>query len=151
MSTRLFGGNLGLDVGEDELRSHFSDIGRIVAVRIPVDRETRKPRGFAFVEYAEAEEAEEAIATLDGSELRGRRIRLQWAVEDARRQPRKAGQRRQAGAEPDDETEAQDRRGWREDEDEKRDSRPWRDRKSANRGGHGSDRVRGRGTRRVIE
>ncbi|PKN54526.1 MAG: hypothetical protein CVU56_26100, partial [Deltaproteobacteria bacterium HGW-Deltaproteobacteria-14] len=65
MSVRLFVGNLSYDVTEAELRTLFSEAGPVVMVRMPVDRESGRPRGFAFVEYAERAQGEAAIQRFD--------------------------------------------------------------------------------------
>ena len=49
MSVRLFVGNLPYDASEDEIRSHFASAGKLASVFIPVDRETGRKRGFAFM------------------------------------------------------------------------------------------------------
>ena len=51
MSVRLFVGNLAFDVTESDVRELFSAAGAVLQVRIPTDRETGKPRGFAFVDF----------------------------------------------------------------------------------------------------
>ena len=63
MSVRLFVGNLPYDATEDEIRSHFSTVGNLSYVSIPLDRETGKKRGFAFVEFADAQQAPEWFTT----------------------------------------------------------------------------------------
>lgn len=80
MSVRLFVGNLDYDVSEAELRELFAAAGAPVTVRIPTDRETGKPRGFAFVEYAERPQAEEAIRRFHQHVFKGRAL----AVNEAR-------------------------------------------------------------------
>ncbi len=80
MSVRLFVGNLSFDVTEDELRAHFSAAGPPTFVRIPTDRETGKPRGFAFVEFGERAQAEEAIRRFNQQLFKGRPL----AVNEAR-------------------------------------------------------------------
>ena len=61
MAVRLFVGNLPYDATEDEIRQHFSSVGNLSYVSIPLDRETGKKRGFAFVEFADPQQAQEAI------------------------------------------------------------------------------------------
>jgi len=62
MGTKLFVGNLSYSTTEQELRDAFSQSGRTVqSVRIALDRETQRPRGFAFVEVASDADAESAI------------------------------------------------------------------------------------------
>ncbi len=87
--TRLYVGNLSWDTTEDSLRNTFSQDGRSVTeVHIVSDRETGRPRGFAFVEMGSKADADGAISTLDGSELDGRNIKVNEAQE---RQPRGGG------------------------------------------------------------
>ena len=61
MSVRLFIGNLPYTATEADLREHLSSVGAPTSVVLPVDRETGRPRGFAFVDYADRAVAEEAI------------------------------------------------------------------------------------------
>jgi len=80
MGTKLFVGNLDPTTNEDALKIAFSGNGRVVrAITIPNDRETGRPRGFAFVEFSSDEEAEEAIKRFDGYELGGRNLRVNAA------------------------------------------------------------------------
>lgn len=72
MSNRLFVGNLPYDATEDELRSHFSAAGTVTSVFIPLDRETSRPRGFAFIEFEEAGQAAAAIQQLHQKAFRDR-------------------------------------------------------------------------------
>lgn len=64
MPSRLFVGNLPYEATEADLRDHFEQVGAVSSVFIPLDRETGKPRGFAFVELADPERAASAIAQL---------------------------------------------------------------------------------------
>jgi RNA recognition motif-containing protein len=73
-SNTLFVSNFPFTTTEDELRGAFEGIGAIRSVRIIVDRETGKSRGFAFVELAEPEAADVAIEQLNETEFRGRRL-----------------------------------------------------------------------------
>jgi len=89
MGNRLYVGNLSWETDEDGLRMAFSADGRNVKdVSIMTDRDTGRPRGFAFVEMGSDQEAQAAIAALDGSELDGRNIKVNEAKE---RQPRSGG------------------------------------------------------------
>jgi RNA recognition motif-containing protein len=76
----LFVGNLPYQATEADLRTHFSQVGEPTQIVRPLDRETGRARGFAFVEYAERGPAEEAIRKLDGQLLMGRPL----AVSEAR-------------------------------------------------------------------
>src|SRR5215472_184343 len=80
MSVRLFVGNLPYDATEDEIRQHFSAVGTLSYVSIPLDRETGKKRGFAFVEFADAQQAQEAIRQFNNQPFKGRPL----AVNEAR-------------------------------------------------------------------
>jgi RNA recognition motif-containing protein len=91
MPVRLFVGNLSYDATEAELRQHFGSVGPVTYCYLPTDRETGRPRGFAFVEYGDDAHAHEAINRLNNQLLRGRPL----AVKEA--QPREA---RPAGAGP---------------------------------------------------
>ena len=77
---RLFVGNLPYQATEDDLRTHFSQVGKPTQIVRPLDRETGRARGFAFVEYAERSEAEAAIKSFDGQLFMGRPL----AVSEAR-------------------------------------------------------------------
>lgn len=89
MSTKLFVGNLSYAVTEQELREAFSQQGRTVkSVRIAVDRETQRPRGFAFVEVATDADAESAIKEWNGNPLNGRNLFVEKAQERAPGAPR---------------------------------------------------------------
>ena len=85
MSVRLFVGNLAYDVTEAELVEFFSASGKPLSVRLLTDRETGKPRGFAFVEFSDAAQAEEAIRRFHQQVFKGRPL----VVNEAR--PREEG------------------------------------------------------------
>ena len=79
MSVRLFVGNLPYDSSEAELRAHFSPIGPLGQVFLPVDRETGRPRGFAFVEFDDPAHAQEAIRLLNNQPFKGRPLAVNAA------------------------------------------------------------------------
>lgn len=83
MGRRLYVGNLSFGTTEIELRDVFGQSGTIVDAKIVTDRETGRPRGFAFVEMSSDEEAQNAIAQLDGRELDGRTIKVNEAQDRA--------------------------------------------------------------------
>jgi len=88
MGTKIFVGNMSFDATEQDLSDLFSADGRQVErASIVTDRETGRPRGFAFVEMANADDAAKAIAALDGHELHGRALR----VNEAHDKPRGGG------------------------------------------------------------
>lgn len=80
LSVRLFIGNLPYAASEAELREHLSSVGEPTQVVLPVDRETGRPRGFAFVDYADRAVAEEAIRRFNQQMFKGRPL----AVSEAR-------------------------------------------------------------------
>ncbi len=89
----LFVGNLPFTATEDELRDLFSAFGEVTQVRIMTDRDTGKPRGFAFVEMTDDEAAVKAITGLNGKELGGRAL----TINEARPKPERRGGFRPGG------------------------------------------------------
>jgi cold-inducible RNA-binding protein len=80
MGTRLYVGNLSYNVTEPELRDAFAEGGRnVVEVKIVMDRDTGRPRGFAFVEMGSDDEASAVITSLNGREIQGRPINVSEA------------------------------------------------------------------------
>lgn len=90
MAVRLFIGNLPYDTTDAELRAHLGAIAPPAEVVLPIDRETGRPRGFAFVEFTERSVAEEVIRRFNAQPFKGRNL----AVSEARaREDRPAGPR----------------------------------------------------------
>jgi RNA recognition motif-containing protein len=89
---RIFVGNLDWAITEDELERLFEPYGIVDRAQILTDRETRRPRGFGFVEMPDATEAQAAIAGLNGTLLGGRTLTVSVARqregEDRPRRPR---------------------------------------------------------------
>ncbi|MDG1842572.1 MAG: hypothetical protein P8I93_09520 [Crocinitomicaceae bacterium] len=79
----IFVAKLDFSISSDQLREEFEKFGRVNKATVATDRETGKPRGFAFVEMANREEGEEAIEALDGKTFNGRSIAVKEA-EDRR-------------------------------------------------------------------
>ena len=73
MTKRLYVGNLPYSVDNDGLKSHFSPFGEVVSAVVIMDKFSGRSKGFGFVEMP-AEDAEKAIADLDGKELEGRAL-----------------------------------------------------------------------------
>ena len=97
MSVRLFKGNLPYAASEADLREHLSSVGEPSQIVLPVDRETGRPRGFAFVDYADRAVAEAAISKFDQQPFKGRPL----AVSEARpREERGPGGPRPVGPRP---------------------------------------------------
>ena len=76
MSTKLYVGNLSFDTTTQDLETLFAESGTVTSASIIEDRETGRPRGFAFVEMSSAEEAKAAISALDGKEVGGRNLKV---------------------------------------------------------------------------
>jgi RNA recognition motif-containing protein len=75
----IYVGNLSYGMSEAELRDAFTAFGEVSSVKILMDRETGRSRGFGFVEMPNKSEAEAAIAQLNGKELGGRALRINEA------------------------------------------------------------------------
>lgn len=76
-ANRIFVGGLSFLASEEDLRLRFSEVGEVNSVRIVTDRETGKPKGFAFVEFADPTHAPLAIEQLQGCDICGRNVRLE--------------------------------------------------------------------------
>lgn len=86
MGTRLYVGNLPFDTDESQLRTLFGEGGRqVTEVKIITDRDTGRPRGFAFVEMGSQADADGAINALNGKEYGGRALTVNEAREQAPR------------------------------------------------------------------
>lgn len=79
MESKLYVGNLSFNVTEEQLRELFSQAGTIKEVALIVDRDTRRPKGFGFVEMTTQVEAEKAIEMFNERELDGRRMMVNMA------------------------------------------------------------------------
>jgi RNA recognition motif-containing protein len=79
LSSKLYVGNLSFDSTEADLRDLFGRHGTVESVAVITDRETGRPRGFAFVEMSEASAAQDAIRALDGNDFGGRNIKVNEA------------------------------------------------------------------------
>ena len=81
----IYAGNLSYDMTEEALKELFEKHGTVSSVKIIIDKNSGRSKGFGFVEMAEKNEAELAIQDLNGSEIMGRNIRVNIA------RPRKDG------------------------------------------------------------
>ncbi|KAI7886026.1 RNA-binding domain-containing protein [Lichtheimia hyalospora FSU 10163] len=79
-STTLFIGNLPYDYMEREVASMFERYGKVNKVTVPVDSATQRNKGFAFVEFDQRREAEDAFERLDKFSVEGRRLKLDWDI-----------------------------------------------------------------------
>ena len=92
MAVRLFIGNLPYGASEADLRAHFAAVAEPSHVVMPVDRETGRPRGFAFVEFVDRAQAEEVIKRFDAQPFQGRNLAVSEARAREDRPPRPPGQ-----------------------------------------------------------
>lgn len=91
MATKLFVGSLSYNTTDDSLQAFFAAVGTVVSAKVIMDRDSGRSKGFGFVEMSSDEEAQAAIAQLNGKELDGRTI----AVNEAR--PQENRERRSFG------------------------------------------------------
>lgn len=75
----IYVGNLSFQATEEDVREVFGEYGTVKRVSLPIDRETGKKRGFAFVDLATDAEEDAAIAKLDGAEWMGRVLKVNKA------------------------------------------------------------------------
>ena len=87
----IYIGNLSYEVTEDDLRKEFEAFGQVSSVAIIKDKFTEKSRGFGFVEMPTREQAEAAIAALNGKAVKGRQIAASEAKPKTDRGPRGGG------------------------------------------------------------
>ncbi|KAB2609458.1 glycine-rich RNA-binding protein 4 [Pyrus ussuriensis x Pyrus communis] len=83
-SSKLFIGGVSYQTDDQSLREAFQKYGEVVDARIIMDRESGRSRGFGFVTFTSNEEAASALEALDGQELHGRRVRVNYATERPR-------------------------------------------------------------------
>ena len=81
MGKKLYIGNLGYEVTQQDLESLFAQAGTCESAAVIMDRATGQSRGFGFVEMSSNAEAQKAIQQLDGQELKGRRLKVNEAIE----------------------------------------------------------------------
>lgn len=81
MSNKLYVGNLSFQLEEGVLEKTFSEFGSVKSVKIITDRETRRSKGFGFVEMENEDQAQECVSNLDGKDLDGRPLRVSIARE----------------------------------------------------------------------
>ena len=79
MSSKLFVGNLSFNITENDLQDAFAAHGTVTETNLMVDRMTNRPRGFGFVTMSSPEEAQKAIAAMNGKELDGRALTVNVA------------------------------------------------------------------------
>ena len=79
MSNKLFVGNLSFDTTENDLQDAFAAHGTVMETNMMMDRSTGRPRGFGFITMSTPEEAQKAIAALNGSQRGGRALTVNGA------------------------------------------------------------------------
>ncbi|MCR4713696.1 MAG: RNA-binding protein [Treponemataceae bacterium] len=84
MAQKIYVGNMNYATTEETLKNLFAQYGEVISVTVIKDRFTEQSKGFGFVEMADDEASNTAIATLNGKELEGRRIRVSIAEEKPR-------------------------------------------------------------------
>ena len=89
MAHKLYVGGISYDTTDDQLREAFAKFGTVESAKVIMDRDSNRPKGFAFVEMSSNSEAAEAIRGLNGTLLDGRQIR----VEHAQDRPERGGGR----------------------------------------------------------
>ncbi|HET8667318.1 MAG TPA: RNA-binding protein [Terriglobales bacterium] len=90
---RLFVGNLSYQTMENDLQDYFSQAGAVTSVNLMLDKVTGKSRGFAFVEFATAEEASKAVEQFHGKDFQGRALTVNVARPREERPQRWSGGR----------------------------------------------------------
>lgn len=75
----IYIGNLSFQASEDDIREVFAEYGEVTRISLPIDRETGRKRGFAFVDMADEAKEDLAISELDGAEWLGRELRVNKA------------------------------------------------------------------------
>lgn len=89
--SKLFVGNLSYDTQEQDLQDYFSQVGNVTSVALMLDKFSGKSRGFAFVEFASAEEAAKAVEQYHQKEFQGRALTVNIARPREDRPPRSGG------------------------------------------------------------
>jgi cold-inducible RNA-binding protein len=97
MSNKLFVGNLSFETTENDLNDLFATHGTVTETNLMMDRETGRPRGFGFVTMSSAEEAQKAIAALNGKDVGGRALTVNVAKPREERPPGGGGRRGPGG------------------------------------------------------
>ncbi|MBB5218009.1 MAG: RNA-binding protein [Treponema sp.] len=85
MAKKVYAGNLNFITTEESLNAAFSKFGQVNSAVLIKDRDTNQSKGFGFVEFENDEDADRAIAAMNGKEFDGRKIRVSVAEEKKRR------------------------------------------------------------------
>jgi RNA recognition motif-containing protein len=79
MGTKLYVGNLSFEISSSDLEELFAGHGSVRSAQVVMDRDTGRSKGFGFVEMGAEEEAQAAIAALNGREFKGRNLTVNEA------------------------------------------------------------------------
>jgi nucleolin len=90
-SKTLYIGNLAFEMSDADLNKMFRDIKNVIDVRVAIDRRTGQPRGFAHADFVDVESAVKGLEALQGQEVYGRVLRVDFSGGPATRQPREGG------------------------------------------------------------
>lgn len=93
MSNKIYVGNLSFNILEESLKEVFTKFGEVASCKLITDKETGRSKGFGFIEMATAQEAQDAISSLDGSDLDGRSMKVNEAKPQERRERSFGGNR----------------------------------------------------------
>ncbi len=93
MSNKIYVGNLSFNIMEDSLRDTFAKFGEVSSCKLITDRDTGRSKGFGFIEMVKAQEAQDAISSLDGSDLDGRSMKVNQAKPQEKRETSFGGNR----------------------------------------------------------
>lgn len=74
MNKKLYVGNLLYEITDEDLKTHFSQAGTVVSANVIKFNDTGRSKGFGFVEMGSEEEAQKAVDTLNGQDLKGRKL-----------------------------------------------------------------------------
>jgi RNA recognition motif-containing protein len=97
MSSKLFVGNLSFNTTENDLQDAFAAHGTVTETNLMMDRMTNRPRGFAFVTMSSPEEAQKAIAAMNGKDMDGRALTVNVAKPREERTGGGGGRREYSG------------------------------------------------------
>jgi RNA recognition motif-containing protein len=98
MSNKLFVGNLSFNTTENDLQAAFAAHGTVTETNLMMDRETGRPRGFGFITMSSADEAQKAIAAMNGKEIDGRALTVNVAKPREERTGGGGGRREYGGS-----------------------------------------------------
>ena len=95
MSNKLFVGGLSWDTDDHSLAAAFAPFGTVSEAKVISDRDTGRSRGFGFVTFETSDDAQKAIAEMDGADIDGRAVRVNQAEDKPRGGGRRGGGRRE--------------------------------------------------------